>query len=397
MANPTFQRTVSQAAGSASTGGFALESGGNLADIKTAVEAIEAAVELLDNAILVDDAAFTPGTSSVQMSGFQFDDTATDSVDEGDAGAARMSANRNQYVMLGDGAGNERRANVNATNQLETSAAVTTGTGATDLGKAVDAVAGGTDTGVAMLAVRDDVLGGITPAAGDYSTFLLDANGALWTRDSVLGAALAGSELQVDVVGSLPAGTAAIGKLAANSGVDIGDVGIISAIPGTGATNLGKAEDAAHSSGDTGVMSLGVRNAILAALGGTDGDYVPFQMDDNGALYTVRGDHIDMVSVAGTQATATSTSIVASPGANKAILVLGASLQQNGASPTAQLVAIENGTGGAEKANFRLSANDGAGKVLDHPVILSTNNALHLDSDQAQSFAYSITYTIVDM
>lgn len=36
--------------------------------------------------------------------------------------------------------------------------------------------------------------------------------------------AISGSEMQVDVVGALPAGTNAIGKLAANSGVDIGDV-----------------------------------------------------------------------------------------------------------------------------------------------------------------------------
>lgn len=38
----------------------------------------------------------------------------------------------------------------------------------------------------------------------------------------------AAGELQVDVVGSLPAGTNAIGKLAANTGVDIGDVDVTS-------------------------------------------------------------------------------------------------------------------------------------------------------------------------
>ena len=37
---------------------------------------------------------------------------------------------------------------------------------------------------------------------------------------------------QVDIVGSLPAGTNAIGKLAANSGVDIGDVDILSIAAG---------------------------------------------------------------------------------------------------------------------------------------------------------------------
>ena len=37
--------------------------------------------------------------------------------------------------------------------------------------------------------------------------------------------------MQVDVVASLPAGSAAIGKLAANSGVDIGDVDVTSIVP----------------------------------------------------------------------------------------------------------------------------------------------------------------------
>lgn len=73
---------------------------------------------VLDNVVLVDDAAFTPATSSVSMAGFEFDDTTPDSVNEGDAGAARMSANRNIYTTLRDAAGNERGANVNASNEL---------------------------------------------------------------------------------------------------------------------------------------------------------------------------------------------------------------------------------------------------------------------------------------
>lgn len=47
---------------------------------------------------------------------------------------------------------------------------------------------------------------------------------AIQAAVETLDNAIAGSEMQVDVVGSLPAGTNAIGKLAANSGVDIGDV-----------------------------------------------------------------------------------------------------------------------------------------------------------------------------
>lgn len=47
---------------------------------------------------LADDAAFTPGTTRVNPVGFLADETATDSVDEGDAGAARMTLDRKQIV-----------------------------------------------------------------------------------------------------------------------------------------------------------------------------------------------------------------------------------------------------------------------------------------------------------
>lgn len=91
----------------------------------------------------------------------------------------------------------------------------------------------------------------------------------------------------VDIVSlpALAAGTNAIGKLAANTGVDIGDVDVTSIVPGTGATNLGKAEDAAHTSGDVGIMPLGVRinPASIPVFAGTDGDYSAFAINANGA------------------------------------------------------------------------------------------------------------------
>ena len=85
---------------------------------------------------------------------------------------------------------------------------------------------------------------------------------------------------------TLPAGTNAIGKLAANNGVDIGDVDVKSVIPGTGSTSLGKAEDAAHATGHTGVAVWGVRDDTLGIFSGTEGDYEPFHMTAQGRLYT---------------------------------------------------------------------------------------------------------------
>lgn len=92
---------------------------------------------------------------------------------------------------------------------------------------------------------------------------------------------------KVDASGTvLGAGTNAIGKLSANSGVDIGDVDVTSVIPGTAATNLGKAEDAAHTTGDTGVMSLGVANEAQSSFG-ADGDYTPQATDVKGNTMNV--------------------------------------------------------------------------------------------------------------
>lgn len=90
------------------------------------------------------------------------------------------------------------------------------------------------------------------------------------------------------IANALPAGTNAIGKLAANSGVDIGDVDVTSLTPGTTASSLGKAEDAAHTTGDVGVMALGVRAASPTerSAGPTDGDYEPFATNEVGAVWT---------------------------------------------------------------------------------------------------------------
>lgn len=63
-------------------------------------------------------------------------------------------------------------------------------------------------------------------------------------------------------------------------------VGISSITPGTAATSLGKAEDAAHSSGDTGVAIL-VRRCDTASVGSdTDGDYSVPCVDSSGRLWT---------------------------------------------------------------------------------------------------------------
>jgi hypothetical protein len=68
-----------------------------------------------------DNAAFTFGTTPINVSGYVLDDVAPNAATENSAAAPRMSANRVPYSILRDAAGNERGANVNASNQLSVS------------------------------------------------------------------------------------------------------------------------------------------------------------------------------------------------------------------------------------------------------------------------------------
>ena len=77
----------------------------------------------------------------------------------------------------------------------------------------------------------------VTLANDSTGVVSVDDNGASLTVDNAdittVAGAVSGSEMQVDVVAALPAGTNAIGKLSANSGVDIGDVDVTSISAGS--------------------------------------------------------------------------------------------------------------------------------------------------------------------
>lgn len=114
-----------------------------------------------------DDAAFTAGTDDIAPVGYMFDDTTPDSVDEGDAGVARMSANRVPYATLRDAAGNERGANVDASNRLTVVA---------DLGSTDNAVLDDIANGIPLDASTNDIgdvdleLAGTAVSAGNGTT-----------------------------------------------------------------------------------------------------------------------------------------------------------------------------------------------------------------------------------
>jgi hypothetical protein len=108
-------------------------------------------------------------------------------------------------------------------------------------------------------------------AATDKVTYSGDANVDVQLVRIVQVTGSEGSKTVVDLPGD------------ATNGVDV-DVTRI--VPGTGATNLGKAEDDAHTTGDVGVAMLAVRTASATDRVSADGDYGNLQLDSIGRLRT---------------------------------------------------------------------------------------------------------------
>lgn len=165
-----------------------------------------------------------------------------------------------------------------------------------------DAVAAGGETMTVTGVIRQDTISSLTSADGDYAALKSNSVGRLYTSSTIDAALPAGS----NVIGALTAnqstnvaqmngvavtmGNGASGtgvqrvSLASDSTGNIATIGT-SVTPGTAAANLGKAEDAVHASGDTGVQVLARRIDTPATSGSASGDYVTFNQDANGAQY----------------------------------------------------------------------------------------------------------------
>jgi len=149
-----------------------------------------------------------------------------------DIGADDIASVKYQRVKLIHGADGVNDGDVSSVNGLPVS--LLTGTNA--IGKL--GANSGVDIGdVDVLSLPADPLGAnadavVTPGgAGSISGKLRQMSSdldAVKTSVEILDNIVSGSEAQVDVVAPLPAGTNAIGKLGANSGVDIGDVDVLS-------------------------------------------------------------------------------------------------------------------------------------------------------------------------
>ena len=141
-----------------------------------------------------------------------------------------------------------------------------------------------------------------------------------------------------------------------------------SVTPGTSAAHLGKAEDAAHASGDTGVMALGVRSDTPASTAGTTGDYQPMITNSTGAQWvSLDGSTTNSTTAYGliSAASTNATSVKASAGVVYSIAVFNANaaarwfkMYNKASAPTV----------GTDTPVFRALIPAGGGFVLQLPV-----------------------------
>lgn len=325
-----------------------------------------------------------------------------------------------------------------------------------------DAAHSSGNTGTMALVVRNDTLATLCNADGDYAPLQVNADGALYidvanggvlesavdgieglltTIDADTGAiktaveiidnAISGTEMQVDVVASLPAGTNnigdvdiasalpagtnAIGKLAANSGVDIGDVDVTSIAAGTnyiGKVRLtdGTTDTVVDTNGGLYVAGDEANNAVDAGnpikVGGraqastaqpeevADNDRVDALFDRNGYL-RVRGD-FDPKYADINDSTSGDNTIVASAGAGKKIAVWAVMVVSDGTVD----VRFEDGAGGtAFTGQIPLQAREGFTYTSGGIVPLWVGTAatlLNLELSAAVNVHGSVSYSVID-
>lgn len=190
--------------------------------------------------------------------------------------------------------------------------------------------------------------------------------GTIDADTSSLAGAVSGTEMQVDVVGSLPAGTNAIGKLAANSGVDIGDVDVTSIAAGTNTIGGVIAQQSTSTAYD-GTTATTIKRASGLAASGTVA-----------MVAAVAGKKIRIHALA---LFATSTTVTN---------VYVANADNNIFGDASNTISLSKTAAGDDVAGFVLPWNPGGWAETD-----TENEALNVVLSAAEDVIYAITYTEV--
>lgn len=364
--------------------------------------AVSGTVAVQDNASKVDDAAFAPGTDRVLVIGAEADEAAPDAVDEGDAGALRMTLNRALHVNLRDASGAELA--VGGGTQYDQGTA-TTDTDKLTMAGAVRRDTAAVATGVAdgdRLALSADASGRLRVTAADTTqpvsgtvTANLGTIAGVAT-EATLATRLSESDFDAKT-GSLT--EAAPATDTASSGLNgrlqriaqrlTSLIGLLPAalVSGRLDVNLGAAPATLTVQGD--VAQDGVDSGNPVKVGGearssdptavANADRVEFYADLNGKQITLPYSLPEnMVSGATAAITdTTSTPVIAAPGAGIRLYITQL-LVTNSHATVGTVVEIRDGSGGTVlQRGYAAPAGGGFAPTFPVPLRLTANTALH--------------------
>lgn len=157
---------------------------------------------------------------------------------------------------------------------------------------------------------------------------------------------------------------------------------------GTGAANLGKAEDSGHTTGDTGVFILGVRNDTLSNTTNADADYTQITVDRTGRAITLPF----APEAARSRGTATTTgttdiSVVAASGdANLKTYITDMQIVNTGASTS--LITFKDGNAGATLGYTIAPTGGGSNIHFSTPLVTTANTAFYFAAATASTTIY---------
>jgi len=362
-------------------------------------------LQLIDDVVHIDDTA-THVTGTTKGVLIMAAATPTDTnVAANDLGSVAMSVDRRLHVD----------ADITASVALDVSAATVTITGAvtnagtfvvqedgaaltslqlidnavsgagfniTQFGGAAVPIGAGLEATAIRVTLPTDGTGVVALSAVDNA--VLDT---IATNTTGLNGTVSGSELQVDIVAALPAGTNAIGKLSANTGVDIGDVDVTSLPAST--NTLEVVGDVAHDAAAAGnpvAIAARATNSIegLTQVAAADASFIT--SDLNGVIVTRPHTTLEEIlseHVTNTNGTSTAFTTFAAGGAGVHNYITTISIWNS--SATDGYVDFRDGTAGS--IIFTAPAPTLGGSVINLPVPLkgAANTAVAFDVSGALS------------
>jgi hypothetical protein len=230
------------------------------------------------------------------------------------------------------------------------------------------------NSGFQVWAVRNDTLGTLVTDDNDYGPLQVNASGALYT----------------EVSSALPTGSNQIGKLAANSGVDIGDVDVLSLPAST--NTLEVVGDVAHDAAAAGnpvAVAARATNSVegLTQVAAADASFIT--SDLNGCVVTRPHTTLEEIlteRVSNTNGTSTDFSTFAAGGAGIHNYITTISIYNS--SSTDGYVDFRDGAAGS--VIFTAAAPQTGGSVITFPVPLkfAANTAVAYDVSGALTTVY---------